>query len=128
MYRQEPNPDDRETDIADDPLLKKISSELHAINKRSDIKLLIALALNLAIVALIAQFHIKSIWLDLLEATFVVMILGGTIYSVIRQKQNVAARHGLACSVCGHRPGVSMILPAATTKHCRKCGSSLPVV
>ena len=128
MNRQEPNPEDRETDIVDDPLLRAISGELHAINKRSDTKLLIAIGLNLAVVAMFAQFHIESIWLDLLEAALVATILGGTIYSVVRKKQSVAARHGLVCQVCGYRPGVSMILSTATTRRCRKCGSSLPVV
>jgi hypothetical protein len=128
LHREEPNPDDREADIADDPLLNAISSELHAINKRSDMKLLIALALNVAVVMLVARLQIKSMWLDLVEAAVVVTILGGTIYSVVRQKQRVAARYGLVCSVCGYRPGVSMILSAATTQHCRKCGSPLPRV
>jgi len=128
MHREEPNPDDRETDIADDPLLKAIRGELHAINKRSDAKLLIAIALNLAVVMLFAQLHIKSMWFDLSEAAMVVTIIGGTIYSVVRQKQYVAVRHGLVCSVCGYRPGVTMILSAATTQRCRKCGSPLPIV
>jgi hypothetical protein len=128
MHREEPNVDDKETDIADDPLVNAISGELHAINKRSDMKLLIALALNLAVVVLFARLHIKSMWLDLLEAAIVVTILGGTIYSVVRQKQSAAARHGLVCSVCGYRPGVVMILSAATTQRCRKCGSPLPIV
>jgi|SRR5262245_12403381 len=128
MHREEPNPDDREADIADDPLLNAISGELHAINERSDMKLLIALALNVAVVMLFARLQIKSMWLDLVEAAVVVTILGGTIYSVVRQKQRVAARHGLVCSMCGYRPGVSMILSAATTQRCRKCGSPLPIV
>jgi hypothetical protein len=122
------NPDDRETDVADDPLLSAISAELHAINKRSDMKLLIALALNLATVVLFSRLHIKSMWFDLLEAAVVVTSIGGTIYSVVRQKQRVAGRHGLVCSACGYRPGASMILSAATTRRCRKCGTTLPVV
>jgi DNA-binding MltR family transcriptional regulator len=77
MHREKLNPDDRETDIADDPLLNAISRELHAINKRSDMKLLIALALNLAVVVLFARLHIKSIWFDLSEAAVVVTIIGG---------------------------------------------------
>jgi hypothetical protein len=84
LHREEPNPDDREADIADDPLLNAISSELHAINKRSDMKLLIALTLNVAVVMLVARLQIKSMWLDLVEAAVVVTILGGTIYSVVR--------------------------------------------
>jgi hypothetical protein len=128
MHREEPNPDDRETDIADDPRLDAISGELHAIIKRSDMKLLIALALNLAVVVLFARLQIKSMWLDLSEVAVTIGILGGTIYSIVRQKQSVAARHGLVCSVCGYRPGVSMILSAATTRRCRKCRSSLSVV
>lgn len=128
MQREERNRDDRETDIADDPLLRAINGDLHAINKRSDMKLLIALAMNLAVVVLFARLHIKSMWLDLLEAAVVVAILGATIYSVVRQKQRVAARYGLVCPVCGYRPGVSMIMSAATAQRCRKCGSPLPVI
>jgi hypothetical protein len=128
VHREELNPDDRETDIADDPLLNAISGELHAINKRSDMKLLIALALNLAVVVLFARLHMKGMWVKLPEAAVVVAILSGTIYSVVRQKQRVAGRHGLVCSVCGYRPGVSMVMSAATTQRCHKCGSPLPIV
>ncbi len=44
---EEPNLDDRETEIADDPLLGVIQGEFHAINKRTDVKLLFAVAINL---------------------------------------------------------------------------------
>ena len=128
MHPQEPELDDTETDIADDPLLSVIQSELHAVNKRSDIKLGIAIFLNLIVVALFGRLNFKSGWLDLLEAVVVVSIIGGTIYSVVRQKQRVAERHGLACPVCGYRPKVFMIMSAAMTKRCRKCKSPLPVV
>jgi hypothetical protein len=120
--------DDRETDIADDPVLRVIQGELHAINKRSDVKLLFALAINLIVVALFGQLNVKNVWLDVLEAVVVIAIIGGTIYSVMRQKQRVAVRHGLICSVCGYRPTVFMILSAATTQRCHKCKSPLPVI
>lgn len=128
MHREEPISGDRETDVSDDPLLKTISSELNAINKRTDMKLLIAIALNLAVVVLFAHLQVQSMWLDLLEAAIVVTIIGGTIYSVVRQKQQVAIRHGLVCRVCGYRPWVQMIMSTATTQRCHKCRSSLPVV
>jgi hypothetical protein len=128
MHSEEPNLDDTETDIADDPLLSAIQGELHAINKRSDMKLLFALALNLIVIWLFGRLNITSAWLDVLKAVVVFAIIGGTIYSVVRQKRSVAARHGLICSVCGNEPNVFMILSAATTQHCQKCKSRLSVI
>jgi len=120
----------RPADKALDPLLSAIQGELHAINKRSDMKLLfaLALALNLIAIWLFGRLNIKSAWLDVLEAVVVFAIIGGTIYSVVRQKRSVAARHGLICSVCGYQPSVFMILSAATTQHCQKCKSRLSVI
>jgi hypothetical protein len=128
MPRKAPDPDDKETDIADDPLLSAISGELDSARKQGDRSLFIALALALAVVLLLSRLQIKSVWLDLLQLSVLASIIGGTIYSVVRQKQRVAARHGLVCPACGYRPWVTMILSAATTHRCSKCGSSLPVV
>jgi uncharacterized protein YqhQ len=128
MHSEEPNFDDRETDIADDPLLSAIRGELHAINKRSDMKLLFVVVLNLISIWLFVRLNIKSAWLDVLEAVVVFAIIGGTIYSVVRQKRSVAARHGLICSVCGYQPNVFVILSTATTQHCQKCKSRLSVI
>jgi hypothetical protein len=128
MHFEEPNLDDRETDIDDDPLLSVIQGELHAINKRSDMKLLFALALNLIVIWLFARLNLKSVWLNVLEAVVVFAIIGGTIYSVVRQKRGVASRHGLICSMCGYRPNVFMILSTSTTQQCQKCKSRLSVI
>jgi hypothetical protein len=127
MTREETSPHDREFDIHDVPLLRVIDSELHAINKRTDMKLIVVLALSLAVVVVLTRLHIKSMWLDVVEAVVVVMILGGTIFSVVLQKRRVAVRHGLVGTTCGYGPGPSMIMSAATTQRCRKCRARLPI-
>ena len=118
MAPQDPHSDDDDTDISEDP-------ELHAIDKRNDIKLLVALALSVAVVFMLARLHVEGLWVNTIEVMFIVALLGGTIYSTIRQKQKVAARYGLVCARCGYQPWPSTILSAATTQRCRKCGSRL---
>jgi hypothetical protein len=119
--------DDEEGDIADDPLVYAIYLELQSINKRSDKMLLVALVISCGLVLLIAQWKIQNVWIEALEATVVLAIVIGTIYSVVRQKQNIAIKHGLVCSNCGNRPRVQTIISAATTKRCSKCGLPLNV-
>lgn len=128
MHSETPDLADSEADIADDRLLSVVQGELEAVNKRSDKKLLFALALNLVVVVLFERVNIKRVWLNLLEVSVMVAIIGGTIYSAVWQKQRIAARHGLICTACGYRPGVFMILSAATTQRCCKCRSPLPVL
>jgi hypothetical protein len=119
--------EDKEGDIADDPLVYAVHLELQSINKRSDNRLLIALAISGALVWLVAQWKMKNVWIDVLEIAVIMAIVLGTIYSAIRQKQIMAVRHGLVCSHCGNRPWVAAILSAATTRHCAKCGAPLNV-
>jgi hypothetical protein len=128
MTREAASPYDRESDIHDVPLPRVIDSELHAINKRTDTKLIIALALNLAVVVVFARLHIKSLWLDVVEAAVVVTITGATIFSVVARRRRVAQRHGLVCSMCAYAPsGESSIISAAITQRCRKCRARLPI-
>ena len=96
--------------------------ELQSINKRSDNMLLVALVISCGLVLLIAQWKIQNVWIEALEATVILAIVIGTIYSVVRQKRNIAIKHGLVCSNCGNRPRVQTIISAATTKRCSKCG------
>jgi len=128
MHPEEPNPDDREAEIADDPLLSTIQGELHGINKRNDVRLLLVLALELIVVYVFKRLNINSVWLDMLEAVILISIVGGTIFSVVRQKRRVATRHGLVCSACGCKPKAFMIMSAAMTRRCRRCKSPLLVV
>jgi DNA-directed RNA polymerase subunit RPC12/RpoP len=125
MAPQDPHSDDDCTDISEDPELNAIQLQLHAIDKRNDTRLLVALAVGLAPVALLTRLHVEGLWVNTIEVLFVVALLGGTIYSAIRQKQKLAARHGLVCARCGYLPWPSTILSAATTQRCRKCGSRL---
>ena len=125
MTPQDPPSCDDCTDISEHPELHAIQLQLHAIDKRNDVRLLVALALNLALVFLLAQLHVEGLWVNTIEIMFVVALLGGTVYSAIRQKQKLAARYGLVCARCGYLPWPSTILSAATAQRCRKCGSRL---
>jgi hypothetical protein len=125
MRRNPRRPDQEEGDIADDPVVHAVYLELQSINRSSDRRLLIALAISLGLVLLASYWKIKSVWLDALEVAAVLTIIIGTIYSVVRQKQNVAVKHGLVCSNCGNRPRVQMILSAVTTRRCGRCGAPL---
>jgi hypothetical protein len=119
--------DDEEGSIADDTFVYAIYLDLQSVNKRSEKRLLIALAISCGLVWLVSQWKIKNVWIDVLEVAVVLAIVIGTIYSAVRQKQNIAIKHGLVCSNCGNRPWVTAIMSTATTKHCSKCGEPLHV-
>jgi hypothetical protein len=117
--------DDEEGDISDDPRLSAIDTELESVSKRNDNQLLATLLLLVPMAMLYERSDLKSIWLD---AAFLGLLFGAvayTIFRVVRQKQEVAARHGLVCRVCGGKPGAHMVLSAAMTQHCAKCGAEL---
>lgn len=119
--------DDEEGDIADDPLTRAIFLELKSVDKRNDRRLLIALAINCGLVWLVSQWKNRTVWIDVLGAGVLLVIVVGTIYWAIWQKQRIAIKHGLVCSNCGDRPWVQMIMSTATTKRCSKCRGRLNV-
>jgi len=117
--------DDEEGDISDDPFLSAVNTDLESVNKRNDNKLLVILLLLVPLAFLYEHSGISSIWLN---AVFIGLVVGSivyTIFRVVRQKQKVAAKYGLVCHVCGYKPKAHMVLSAAMTQRCAKCGANL---
>lgn len=117
--------DDEEQDIADDPLLSAINADLERANSQTDNRLLIFLAAIIAILFFTERFAGQNSWLEGFAAVAVIGAIAFTIYSAIRRKVDVAAKYGLICPVCKHKPSPQMVLSAATTRRCRKCGAPL---
>ena len=116
-------PDDEEGDISDDPFLEAIHTDLKSVNKRNDKRLLVILLLLVPLAFLYERSGFKNIWLDVVFAGLVVGSIVDTFFRVIRQKQKVAAKYGLVCRACGYKPKAHMVLSAAMTQRCAKCGS-----
>ncbi|OYY95353.1 MAG: hypothetical protein B7Y41_02300 [Hydrogenophilales bacterium 28-61-23] len=117
--------DDEEGDISDDPFLSAVNTDLESVNKRNDNKLLGILLSLVPLAFLYEHSGISSIWLN---AVFIGLVVGSivyTIFRVVRQKQKVAAKYGLVCHVCGYKPKAHMVLSAAMTQRCAKCGANL---
>lgn len=117
--------DDEDGDIADNPLLSAINSDLERVNNQTDNRLLLALAAIISALFLSEYFLGKNLWLAGLAAAAVIGTIAFTLYSAVRRKAEVAAKYGLICPVCKYRPSAQMLLSAATTQRCRKCGASL---
>ena len=117
--------DDEEGDISDDPFLSAVNFDLELVNKRNDNKLLVILLLLVPLAFFYEHSGITGIWLN---AIFVGLLIGTIVYTmfrVVRQKQEVAAKYGLVCHACGYKPKAHMILSAAMTQRCAKCGANL---
>lgn len=117
--------DDEEGDIADDPLLSAINADLERANNQTDNKLLVALAAIVLALFLVERFLGKNAWLEGFAAAAVIGAIVVTIYSAVRSKGDIAAKYGLICPVCKHKPSPQMVLAAAMTRRCRKCGAPL---
>jgi hypothetical protein len=120
-----PAPSDEEGDIADDPVLSAINADLERANSQTDNRLLFSLAAIIAILFFAERFLGKNSWLEGFAAAAVIGAIAFTIYSAVRRKADVAAKYGLICPVCKHKPSPQMVLSAARTRRCRKCGASL---
>jgi hypothetical protein len=125
MRKNDSPDDDEEGDISDDPFLSAVNIDLESVNKRNDNKLLVILLLLLPLSFLYEHSGITSIWLNVVFIGLVVGSIVYTIFMVVRQKQMVAAKYGLVCHVCGYKPKAHMVLSAAMTQRCAKCGASL---
>jgi formate dehydrogenase maturation protein FdhE len=117
--------DNEECDIEDNPLLSAINADLERTNNQTDNKLLLVLAAIVLILFVAERFLGKNYWLEGCAVAAVVGAIAVTIYSVVRRKADIAAKYGLICPVCGHKPSAHMILSTATTSRCRKCGAPL---
>ena len=123
--RKTNSPDDEEGDISDDPFLTAVNTDLESVNKRNDNRLLVILLLLVPLAILYERSGITSIWLNAVGVGLVVGSIAYTIFRVVRQKQNVAAKYGLVCPVCGYKPKAHMVLSTAMTLRCLKCGAKL---
>ena len=117
--------DDEERDIADDPLLSAINADLERADKQTDNRLLFVLAAIIAALFLVERFLGKNLWLEGIAVAAVIGAIAFTISSAVRRKTDVAAKYGLICPVCKHKPSPQMVLSAARTRRCRKCGAQL---
>jgi hypothetical protein len=117
--------DDEDGDIADDPLLSAVSADLERATKQNDQMLLLALGAIVTLLFLAEHFLGKNPVLEGFAAAAVVGAIVFTMYAVLRRKAGVATKYGLICPVCTHKPSATMVLSAARTRKCRKCGASL---
>ena len=117
--------EEEEGDIADNPLLSAIAADLERAEKQTDNNLLVALAAIVSALFLIERLLGKNSWLEGLTVVAVIGAIGYTIFSVVLRKRDVATKYGLICPVCEHKPSAHMIIAAATTHRCRKCGAEL---
>lgn len=130
------HPDDRDddedesADLSDDPVLSKLDRDLGAVLRFTDNRLLVVLGAALAAVYLPDWLHLPAAVAQALYWGVGVLIIGAivfTIRSAIVGKRKVAARYGLVCPACGHRPGTNDILSTAELGQCASCGGPLNV-
>lgn len=120
--------EDDESDLSEDPILSALNKDLESVLRFTDNRLFIFLGAALAAVYLPEYLHVPPGAAYVFYAGAIVCILGGigfTILSVIRNKQKVAARYGLVCRACGHRPKTSQIMATAQIGLCAACGKNL---
>jgi len=125
LKKDPPTIDEEEGDISDDPFLSAVFADLGSVEKWNDYKLIVALGVILGIAFFYDRSGLKSPWLDALGVIIILGVIGLTIFRVVREKQNVAVRHGLRCPACSYVPRADVILSVATTERCMKCGSKL---
>jgi formate dehydrogenase maturation protein FdhE len=120
-----PPSDNEESNIADDPVLSAISTDLERVDSQTDNRLLFVLGAIVLAGFLTEHFFGKSPWLEVLGAVAIVSAIAATITSAVRRKADLAVKYRLICPVCKHRPSTSMVLAAAMTLRCQKCGAEL---
>lgn len=124
--KNNPTPsDDEEGDLADDPLLSAINDDLEQANKQTDNRLLVALGAVVVTLFLAEHYFGKNLWLEWCAAAATIAAIALTVYSAIHRKTDVAAKYGLICPACKHKPSPHMILSAARVRRCSKCGATL---
>lgn len=121
---------DGEPDLSDDPVLSALNHDLESALRLTDNRLFIFLGVALAASYLPRYFPVPAAAAYVLHAGAVVCVIGGivfTIRSVSKYKQKIAARYGLVCKACGHRPKTSQIMLTAQVGQCAACGKDLNV-
>ena len=125
-----PNAENDASDLAEDPVLAALNRDLEAVLRRTDNRLFLFLGAALVASYLPDYWKVPPLAASLIYAGAVACIFGGigfTILSVVRRKQKVAARYGLVCPACGHRPGIRQILATAEMGLCAACHRELDV-
>ena len=117
--------DDSELDISDDPVLSALNKDLESVLSFTDNGLIVFLVVVFAIAYFLEYLKVPSVALFTIVVICIFGGIGYTVYSVVRGKQRVAARYGLICDACGHRPRVGQIMLVAQTELCPVCGNKL---
>ena len=117
--------EDEDSDLSDDPVLLALNKELESVLSFTDNRLIIFLGVLVAVTYLLEYLQAPSVVFFLGVVFCIIGGLGYTIFSVLKGKQRVAARYGLVCRACGHRPKTSQIMLAAQTQQCAACGNML---
>ena len=120
-----PRADDEEGDVADDPFLSAVDADLGSVDRLNDHKLGVALALLVAAAYGYHRSGVKSPWIDALGVAALLGVIGFVILRAAQQKRRVAVQHGLRCKRCGHIPSAHMVMSAAMSERCAKCGAPL---
>ena len=121
---------DEERDIADDPLLSALNSDLEAASRKGDKRLFVFIGVALMFVLVPKFVRVPTLAVYTLALLSASSILGGiafTIWSVVKRKLAVADRYGLRCNACGPRPANFRIMQAAELRRCPRCGNDLDV-
>ena len=116
---------DEEPDFSDDPVLASLNKELESVLRFTDNRLIIILGILVAVTYLLDHLQAPPAVLFLGAVFCVGGGIGYTIFSVTKGKQRLAARYGLVCRTCGHRPKTSQIMLVAQVRRCAICGNKL---
>jgi hypothetical protein len=127
--KNQPDDEDAERDFQEGSLAFAVNKDLESALRDTDSRLLLFIAVGIALVFLARILHAPNTPRLLVAATGLLFILGGlgfTFYSVITRKQKVAIKYGLKCLACGHLPkSTDQIYQAAELEQCPSCRKRL---
>jgi hypothetical protein len=121
---------DEGADLSDDPVLSALERDLASVSRRTDNRLFVFLGAALAASYLPKYVRVPAPAANVLSIAAIACIIGGiifTIRSVMSGKQKVAAKYGLVCRACGHRPTTNRIMLTAELGRCASCNNELNV-
>lgn len=109
----------------DQEFVETADKELRTVERRSDNKLLLVLAILTPLALWYEKSGLKREWIDVLFISLIIGSLAYTISSVIIQKKNVAKKLGLMCPKCKYAPKPYLVILTAVTGTCLSCGKRL---
>ena len=96
----------------------EFQQKLKSIDKKYNFKLILFL-----IILFLVNFSISN-KSKLIPWLLIIILLGGLIYlifSIIKEKKNLALEYGLKCNICNHVPEPLGMIQKLKTGQCRNC-------